>query len=292
MGRNVVLGDENTLVGDMSYERPGVDTPGDQTCQYGASKLHFRGPKRPLDVPYVACIGGTETFGRFVPDPFPAVLERRLGEVCVNLGCINGGLDTVIQDPELLRMAHKADISILQLPGAHNLSNRLYRVHPRRNDRFLQASETLAGLYPEVDFTEFHFNKHLLNHLLAFGADRFSLVKRELQQAWLARMRLLVSQMDGVIALLWLRYDGQEEDVAESGMGADPWLITSDMVEKLRNDVSTIVEVSVQPAGASDELEDMIFGTMQEPAAEHMMGPATHQIVADKVYRALRDLDE
>ncbi|MBT3140219.1 hypothetical protein DS909_21850 [Phaeobacter gallaeciensis] len=276
----------------MSYERPGVDTPGDQTCQYGASKLHFRGPKRPLDVPYVACIGGTETFGRFVPDPFPAVLERRLGEVCVNLGCINGGLDTVIQDPELLRMAHKADISILQLPGAHNLSNRLYRVHPRRNDRFLQASETLAGLYPEVDFTEFHFNKHLLNHLLAFGADRFSLVKRELQQAWLARMRLLVSQMDGVIALLWLRYDGQEEDVAESGMGADPWLITSDMVEKLRNDVSTIVEVSVQPAGASDELEDMIFGTMQEPAAEHMMGPATHQIVADKVYRALRDLDE
>ncbi len=288
----MVLGDENTLVGDMSYERPGVDTPGDQTCQYGASKLHFRGPKRPLDVPYVACIGGTETFGRFVPDPFPAVLERRLGEVCVNLGCINGGLDTVIQDPELLRMAHKADISILQLPGAHNLSNRLYRVHPRRNDRFLQASETLAGLYPEVDFTEFHFNKHLLNHLLAFGADRFSLVKRELQQAWLARMRLLVSQMDGVIALLWLRYDGQEEDVAESGMGADPWLITSDMVEKLRNDVSTIVEVSVQPAGASDELEDMIFGTMQEPAAEHMMGPATHQIVADKVYRALRDLDE
>ncbi len=288
----MVLGDENTLVGDMSYERPGVDTPGDQTCQYGASKLHFRGPKRPLDVPYVACIGGTETFGRFVPDPFPAVLERRLGEVCVNLGCINGGLDTVIQDPELLRMAHKADISILQLPGAHNLSNRLYRVHPRRNDRFLQASETLAGLYPEVDFTEFHFNKHLLNHLLAFGADRFSQVKRELQQAWLARMRLLVSQIDGVIALLWLRYDGQEKDVAESGMRADPWLITSDMVEKLRNDVSTIVEVSVQPAGASDELEDMIFGTMQEPAAEHMMGPATHQIVADKVYRALRDLDE
>lgn len=288
----MVLGDENTLVGDMSYERPGVDTPGDQTCQYGASKLHFRGPKRPLDVPYVACIGGTETFGRFVPDPFPAVLERRLGEVCVNLGCINSGLDTLIQDPELLRMAHRADISVLQLPGAHNLSNRLYRVHPRRNDRFLQASEALVRLYPEVDFTEFHFNKHLLNHLLALGTERFARVKRELQQAWLARMRLLVSQVDGDIALLWLRYDGQEGEFDEDGMGADPWLVTPEMVNTLREEVSTIVEVPVQPAGASDELEDMIFGTMQEPAAEHMIGPATHQIVADKVYRALRDLDE
>ncbi len=276
----------------MSYERLGVDTPGDQTCQYGASKLHFRGPKRPLDVPYVACIGGTETFGRFVPDPFPAVLERRLGEVCVNLGCINSGLDTLIQDPELLRMAHRADISVLQLPGAHNLSNRLYRVHPRRNDRFLQASEALARLYPEVDFTEFHFNKHLLNHLLALGIERFARVKRELQQAWLARMRLLVSQVDGDIALLWLRYDGQEGEIDEDGMGADPWLVTPEMVNTLREEVSTIVEVPVQPAGASDELEDMIFGTMQEPAAEHMIGPATHQIVADKVYRALRDLDE
>jgi Domain of unknown function (DUF6473) len=288
----VVLGDENTLVGDMSYERPGVDTPGDQTCQYGASKLYFRGPKRSLNVPYVACIGGTETFGRFVPDPFPAVLERRLGEVCVNLGSVNSGLDTVIQDPELLRLAHRADISVLQVPGAHNLSNRLYRVHPRRNDRFLQASDALARLYPEVDFTEFHFNKHLLHHLLALGGDRFDQVKSELRQAWLARMRLLVSQIDGHVALLWLRYVRPEGEDAADGMGADPWLVTSDMVDKLRKVVSTIVEVPVRPAGASDELEDMIFGTMQEPAAEHMMGPATHQIVADRVYRALRDLDE
>ena len=35
-------------------------------CRYGRSRVLFRGPRRPLDVPYVAFLGGTETYGRFL----------------------------------------------------------------------------------------------------------------------------------------------------------------------------------------------------------------------------------
>jgi len=273
----------------MCYEMQGAYAPDHLTCRYGASKLHFRGPKRSLEAPYVACIGGTETYGRFVSDPFPALLERRLDGACVNFGSINSGLDSILNDPELMRMAQGAEACIVQLPGAQNLSNRLYRVHPRRNDRFLEASKLLISLYGEVDFTEFHFNKHLLGRLLDLSQGRFEVVREELQQAWMARMRSLLRAIDGQVLLLWLRYDPPED--GEVPLGAEPLLVSQAMVDGLRDEAAALVELPVKMAGESDELGDMIFGTMQEPAAEHMIGPATHQIIADRVYRALRDLD-
>ena len=46
-------------------------------CRYGMSRIMFRGPKRRLDNPYFACIGGTETYGKFIDRPFPALIEKR-----------------------------------------------------------------------------------------------------------------------------------------------------------------------------------------------------------------------
>lgn len=275
----------------MSYQLPGAGAPDAVTCRYGVSKLHFRGPGRSFAAPYLACIGGSETFGRFVPSPFPALLEERLGDACINLGSINSGLDALLHDPELSRIATGAEACIVQLPGAQNLSNRLYRVHPRRNDRFLQASPILSNLYPEVDFTEFHFNKHMLGRLHVVSPERFATVRAELQQAWTARMRSLVTAFGGRVVLLWLRYQHMRPDDPAEMLGPDPLLVTPDMVAALAGDVLCTIEVPVQMAGQSDELDDMIFGVLQEPAAEHMIGPATHRIIADRVFRALQDLD-
>lgn len=275
----------------MSYELPGAGAPEAATCRYGLSKLRFRGPVRDLNAPYVACIGSTETFGRFVPDPYPALLEQRLGEACVNLGSINSGLDAILLDPELARLAQAAEFCVLQVPGAQNLSNRLYRVHPRRNDRFLEASPMLAALYDEVDFTEFHFNKHLLGRLYEISAERFTVVRAELQQAWQARMRSAIDVLGSRVVLLWLRYRHQRPDDPAEALGPEPLMVTPKMVAGLASRVRATVEVPVQMAGQSDELGDMIFGMLQEPAAEHSIGPVMHQVIADRLYRALQDID-
>ena len=70
-------------------------------------------------------------------------------------------------------------------------------MHPRRNDRFLRASERLQSLYPEVDFTEFHFNRHLLGRLQELSEERFAEIAGELRQAWLARMKHLLTLLRG-----------------------------------------------------------------------------------------------
>ncbi|HAW46955.1 MAG TPA: hypothetical protein DCX34_06910, partial [Roseovarius sp.] len=61
-------------------------------------------------------------------------------------------------------------------------------VHPRRNDRFVAATDALRVLYAEVDFTEFHFTRHLMRRLAAISPARFARLRTAVQEAWLARM--------------------------------------------------------------------------------------------------------
>ncbi|EPX82368.1 hypothetical protein Salmuc_04093 [Salipiger mucosus DSM 16094] len=165
----------------------------------------FRGPRRSLDESYVAFLGGTETYGRFVAAPFPALAEQRLDRVCVNLGAVNAGPDLYLNDAGALDVAARAELCVVQMMSAQNMSNRFYGVHPRRNDRFLRASEGLQALYPEVDFTEFHFTRHMLGRLREVSAERFAQVTEELRQAWMARMTQLLTVLRGRALLLVAR---------------------------------------------------------------------------------------
>ena len=153
------------LVGEMAYERMGETTLDYLPCRYGGCRLLFRGPQRRLEGSYAAFLGGTETYGKFIERPFPALVEARTGLRCVNFGWPNAGVDVFLNEPELLKMAGAARVVVLQVPCAPNLSNRYYSVHPRRNDRFVTATPRLQSLFPEVDFTEFHFTRHLLSRL-------------------------------------------------------------------------------------------------------------------------------
>ena len=124
-------------------------------CRYEGTKLSFRGPPKSFDVPYIAALGGSETFGPFVQAPYPTLLEEWLDQPVVNLGVRQAGVSLFAAEESLLDCASQADVAVLQVMGAGNMSNRLYSVHSRRNDRYLAVSPALKELFPEVDFTEF-----------------------------------------------------------------------------------------------------------------------------------------
>lgn len=268
----------------MSIEQPGAVALDYLPCRYGESKLLFRGPRRRLDAPYLAFLGGTETYGKFVPRPFVASVEQALGRDCINLGCQNAGLDSFTKDPEVLRIASGAEMTVLQVLGAQNLSNRFFRVHPRRNDRFLEPSPLLSAIYREVDFTEFSFTRHMLGRLHMLSPDRFQTVQEELRAAWIGRMRLLLDTIGSGTVLVWLRM-GQAD--APCDLGPEPLLVTEDMVTGLRDQVLDIVEVTVEPAGPGNDMAGMVFGEMDMPAARNMPGPAAHDTIAQHLATAL-----
>jgi hypothetical protein len=206
----------------MAYAYPGEGALDYYPCRYGKSKILFRGPRRDLEQPFVAVLGGTETYGKFLPLPYPALTEEATGIRMVNLGCVNAGLDVYLNEPVIPDILGRARVTVIQLMGAQNMSNRYYAVHPRRNDRFLRASGLLRTIYREVDFTEFNFTRHMLTTLQSISPQKFEVVVDELKAAWVARMSLLLDQARGKTVLLWMADRPPSATVAPGGSDAGP----------------------------------------------------------------------
>ena len=237
-------------------------------CRYGASEVEFRGPPVPLRAPYAVVLGGCEAYGRHVEDPFPELLAERTGMRVVNLGVHCGGLDAYARDPALTPVIANAETVIIQVLPAANMSNRFYSVHPRRNDRFLRHSPILQALFPDTDFCDFVFTRHLLSGLRRASRDKFSIVVRELEEAWIARMRLILTRVNGRAWLL--RIEGR----VDPELGPEPLFVPQAISDRLkplvegvvRCDVSDLVAAPGRGAPSGDAGRSSVRATL---AAEH-----------------------
>lgn len=274
----------------MAYENLGVAAVDYMPCRYGKSKLLFRGPKRKLEPPYVAVLGGTETYGKFVELPYPELTEGVLDMPVVNLGCINAGIDVFSNDRTVVEMCSKAEATVIQVTGAQNMSNRFYAVHPRRNDRFLRASNLLKTIYREVDFTEFHFTRHLLTTLRDASGDKFAMLEQELKEAWVARMRTLVSKIDSRVVLLWLGAHSPDIPSTDTSHGSDPLFVDRAMIDEVAPFVEDVVEVVVSPDEIAEGFAGLAFNEFEEAQAREMLGTVAHARAASALNRALRNL--
>ena len=264
----------------MTYENLGPPALDYFPCRYGNSKLLFRGPRRRLQGDYVAFLGGAETYGKFTELPFPMLVEHETGVRSVNLGCVNVGIDAYATDKSLIDICAKARVTVIQVMGAQNMSNRYYAVHPRRNDRFLRASTLLQTIYGEIDFTEFSFTRHMLKALAKAAPTKFSLVVQELKDSWVARMQTLIEQIEGKVVLLWLADHAPVGDRGLDAGDAEPLFIDKSMIAKLSSIVPDVVEIIAEPQERRDGLEEMAFGPLEQPAAEEMLGPVVHRRAA------------
>jgi len=265
----------------MSFHAHSAGALAGESCSYGTSKLQCRGPERALDAPYMAVMGSCEAFGRFVQRPFAALAEDKLKLPVVNLGVINAGIDSFVKDEAILDVAARAERVAVQAMDPRNMSNRLYRVHPRRNDRFLAPSDLLRQLFPDFDFTEIHFTQDLLRRLHNHAPDRFDIVEAELRKAWTSRMRALLGQLGGKAIVLRIRYRNRI---------AAPWQVAVDdrMLADLKDRCSGVVDVEVQTAGDAGELDAMLAGPMPAPAAGALVGPTGHRAIAEELARAFQ----
>ena len=99
----------------MSFDGAGLNGLDYDVCAYDGSRLMFRGPKIDVDKPYVAFLGATETFGKFVAQPFPTVLAKHLPAQSLNLGMINAGEDVYLGDPAIVGLAKNANLRVVQV---------------------------------------------------------------------------------------------------------------------------------------------------------------------------------
>jgi hypothetical protein len=246
-------------------------------CHYAGSRLAFRGPERPVTGRYLACLGGTETYGRFVERPFPDLLEAELGLPVLNLGCANAGPDVFLSEPGVLALTERAEAVVVQVGDLANLSNAFYSVHPRRNDRFLGATPRLRALYREVDFTEFSFTRHLLQGLVAVSPTRFQRVMEELRSAWLRQMRYLLARMPGRAVLLSMPHPG----------AGDAFAPGPELIAALRPACAAVLAV---PPVEQEDPAELSCAPFDLPVARLLPGAAHHRGVARALVPVLRPL--
>ena len=269
----------------MSYETRG-DLPLDYNpVVYPGSVLRFRGPEHDLARAYVLCLGGSETFGRFIHAPYAAQLDAALPVNVVNMGVMNAGLDVITRDGAISGAAAGAQAIVLQITGAQNMTNRFYAVHPRRNDRFIKATSMLRTIYRDVDFTEFHFTRHLLTHLQARSRDRFAIVTTELQTAWTARMTAFLRRAEVPVHLLWLSRRSPGAAAPRHGLGADPLFVTAEMLEEVAAHAASLsVAVPAQPApDRRPDTRGMFYAARERAAARAMPGPDAHDLATARL---------
>ena len=265
----------------MSYAKAGHGPLDYQPCRYEGSPMTFRGPKTKQGKGFVLCLGGSETFGKFSPDPYPDLLASRLGRPVLNMGAMNAGIDLLLHDPALRNAQARASEVVLQLPGAANLSNRFFSVHPRRNDRFVKASTMMRTIYREVDFTEFHFTRHMLTALRLRSEDRFMIVVEELRAAWRARMATLLDRIGVPVHLLWLSHRAPGDDpVDEAGLGYDPLFVDAEMLAELEPKAASVSVCILEQDARGAAARGMFYGRGEEAAARLMPGPEDHDRVA------------
>ena len=125
------------------------------------------------------------------------------------------------------------------------MSNRMYSVYPRRNQRLRGVSEALKSLYPQIDFTQFKYVSAMIRKLKSEDDSSWKVVEAELKSAWMARMLELLEDIETKKVLIWLMPKGVE--FSDS-------LISEAMIAVVSKKVDRIVRVEVPEKSAARTL--------------------------------------
>jgi len=135
-------------------------------------------------------------------------------------------------------------------------------------------------MFREVEFTEFHFTRHMLMSLQAVSAERFEVVADDLRAAWVGRMQQLLTRLPTKVVLLWMSSQKPPAAARRTQLVHDPLLVDAEMVAAIKPVAAAYVEAISSPAARARGVEGMAFGPFEAPAAAGMPGPAVHAEVA------------
>lgn len=274
-----------------------TDIPDDlhyDTYRFGRARQFYRGPKPDLSQPYIACIGSSETYGKFVERPFPALLGKTLAMSVANWGTPDAGPAFFLKDPVMIEACCNAQLCIVQIMPALNMSNRLYSVFQRRNGRLKEPSDMLQLLYPSVDFSRYRYVHNMLGKLQTTDDEKFKLVENELRLAWIARMKELLEAIEAPKLLFWISQRSPDDNsgrLSRRSPGATPALVNRQMLEMIAPLADGVVEYAASRAEAQGKEMDRVCPPEHEVAARRHPSATMHKVAAgvlrDAVLRLL-----
>lgn len=262
---------------------------------FGRTRQIFRGPVPDLRNPYLVCLGSAHTFGRFTDTPYPGLIAKAHGRPVVNFGTEGAGPGLFLADPDIIHVANGAEICVIEVMSARAISNRMYTVRPRRNERLMRVSELLRGLYPDIDFNHFGGVKGMLRALERADPDRFRLVHNEIRNAWIGRMQSLMNEIESPKVLFWFAddYPPEADEVTRAnGGGRHPAFVDGAMIDAVRGSASAYVEATTKvglPQDLTRDGEPVLFQPTGRPIERNtaLPSPEMHHAAAETLMKAI-----
>ncbi|WP_200809783.1 DUF6473 family protein [Demequina sp. NBRC 110054] len=197
------------LSGYQERDREVVDY---EMYQEQDSGLWFRGPE-PTELrqgEYIVCLGAAQTFGCFCDQPYPALLEDRLGLPVVNLGYGGAGPRFFLRHPELLPLINGAALVIVQVMSARSEDNSrfdsggLEYMTDRETGERISASQAYADLLAQHDDGLQHLPSGLRKVVRSVkGHSEVRAVLAETRANWVESYRELLAAITAPTRLLW-----------------------------------------------------------------------------------------
>ncbi|MEM7524639.1 MAG: DUF6473 family protein [Pseudomonadota bacterium] len=282
----------------MSYQKPDQAYINYNVYSWGRLEQHYRGPKPLMTEPYIACLGGAQTFGRYTTHPFPALLEDMLGMEVANFGTGGAGPGFFLRDSTVMEAACNAEVCVVQVMSARSLSNRLFKVKADRNAQIKAVSKALEDLFPHIDFETFTYAHNMLNQIEENDPQRFEEVEMELKTAWVARTRLLLESIHTKKILFWFSERAPDADIGHTENRAAlkyPQFVDDRMLEAVSPYTDKIVHC-VSDEGLPQSLlidgEAVLQTPYGMPVAENRYypSPEMHCHAAETLARPIYDL--
>lgn len=262
-----------------------------QDYRFGRARQRFRGPMPDLTQPYIAFIGGSETYGKFVHDPYPAQVAKLLNMPAANWGTPGAGPSFFLKDPVLLEACSNAEACVVSVMGAVSMSNRLYTVFKRRNCRVRSTTESLQALYPTLNLSEFRFAHNMLRRMFQKNPENFRLLEIELRQAWVARMRELLDDIETIRVLLWMSTRTPDEGFEPSEKECfvtPPAFVTRDMLEEIAPMADLVIEYVAADSVGTDTADGRIYDPDVDVLAATCPGQTMHDQAAGLIAEPLK----
>lgn len=230
-----------------------------------SSGLRFRGPDpRPLpEEKYVTCIGSAHTYGCFVERPYPLLLQINLGIPVLNLGYGGVGPSFFNRNAELINIANKGRIVVLQVMSARCESNSRFFsngsliMFDRKCRKWMRAEEAwqriLFGDSPLLKYSRRLPSIQIILRLVSLfhRTKRIGYIERlikETRAEWVRQYTMLIKRLRVPKILFWFStrtpdYDIKYNSLSLKGIfGEFPQLVNRDMVQKVAELCDAYVE--------------------------------------------------
>jgi hypothetical protein len=215
--------------------------------------VKVRGPRIDLQSgKYVACLGAAQTFGTLCTKPWPAILgEARLP--ALNLGFGGAGPSFFLLNPQLIELANRAAVAIVQVTSARSTRN-----------AYLELSGGRSEARPRGSKEPYIAAELLYQRMLdTFGSRVVQSLVEETRRNWLLEMELLLEAIKVPTILFW--FSERAAHYAESYrtvrdfMSQFPQLVNQSMMDHLRTRTSAYVQC-VTSRGMPHDLKHRVTG--------------------------------